>query len=336
MNASNLHQPFGWLTWWTIYQGIYNVNNLTQTGTTVNLTPTILKNVVGAEEKSAWLKATQLGAVGRDVKTADPDKRAKFYTRDLGGETRAITYEIVDREDKKVFSQQAATLGRDGTEILADVEPWVAQDQFVLNPLIETIESMQSELLNRIGNVDDVKIRSLVLQWLKNKHRVCVRGHGGVYYIPGNDQQTQDEILAVREWIDQSGLGSFSVVSLRNDGATSLSDFQNSAVDEVLQEIREVSDTLEKYADDPNLRSANTQIKRVAELEEKIKTLNENLGDIQDKVNAEFMVVSKFARRFLETARQSSSVKKAQRESTGQDSGKKSGSILDRKKRKQV
>lgn len=343
MNATNIERPFGFLTWWTIHQGVYEISTLRKVSQQAGLPLLIDKLIVGMDEKAAWLKSTQLGAVGKEAPTTEEGLTGKFFTKELGEEMRAITYEVVDRNKKKVFARQVATLGRDGGNILADVEPWTLDDQGLVTNLMDLIYTMQDGLDQRVGKMDDSRVRNLILDWLVAKHRVSVRGAGGVYFIPGINQDLQTEILAVRNWIIETGAGTFSTVSLRDDGATSMADFQQSAVEEIMAEIKEISTTLDKYENSETLQEGRlayltgNQLAKINTLEEKIRVLNDTLGDIQDRVNAEFIVVATAARKLIKTVQVNQTpVAKAASKNADNQSGKKSGTVQDRKKKKEI
>src|SRR5690606_27231771 len=198
---------FGLLIWWSIRQGVYDLATLQQVAQEVKLTPAISEYLTGADAKSAWFKATNLGSKGvPSYAYVQPGCRAYYTVRDVGnGEpSRALVREMLDDRQKKVGSRQVALLGLDEQEgvVTCDIDPSIAADAPVLlEEVSRLIDGLQEEIDRRIGQIDDKRIRHVITQWLGQRHRVSMRGKGGVYYLPMTPQtQTalREEVLGVR------------------------------------------------------------------------------------------------------------------------------------------
>lgn len=340
---------FGFLAWWTIRQGIYDVQTLHNVGDEEKLPAAVKSLIVGAEPKSAWLKATQLGVKGSTSVTHDPTLRARFLTRDVGDGLRAVIREEIDQDEKAVSTQQLALLGFDADDntIAATIQNFAPPGSAIGlgNELVTLIESMAEDMEGRIGHVDDTKVRSALLRWLEIKHRVCVRGTGGVYYIPltpTSFEAVRDEVVAVRSWIKECNLGSFSVVQLTKDGATSIDDIQESAVAEILNELASVNESLDQYENSTGMNSgsrmysASTQVEKVDALKAKAKHLEEALGDIILKVQVQLDMTAKRAVQMRMSAAALVQNERTVKEKAKSQRGKKSGAALDRQRVKAV
>ena len=339
---------FGFLAWWTIRQDIYDVQTLHNVGELEELPAAVKNLIVGAEPKSAWLKATQLGVKGSPSATHDPTLRARFLTRDVGDGLRAVIREEIDQDEKAVSTQQLALLGFDDKDmtISATIQNFTHPSQKrMADELVALITSMADDMEQRIGHVDDTKVRSALLRWLELKHRVCVRGTGGVYYIPltqSSFNTVRNEVVAVRSWIKECNLGSFSVVQLTKDGATSIDDIQESAVAEILNELTTVNQSLDQYENSAGMNSgsrmysASTQVERVTALQAKAKHLEEALGDIILKVQVQLDMTARRAVEMRHTAAALVQNERAVKERNKAQKGKKSGAALDRQRVKTV
>jgi len=337
---------FGFLVWWTIHQGVYDLTNLQVKSSSPEFPMAIRNLLTGAEPKTAWLKATQLGVKGSPSATHNPDIAARFLTRDVGDGLRAVIREEIDKDGKAVSTQQLALLGYDDQDpcISATVQRFY-DPKDIAQELITLIEAMSANMGNRTGKIDDTKVRSALLRWLELKHRVCVRGTGGVYYIPltaATFNAVREEVVAVRTWVKDCAVGTFSVVQLTKDGATSINDIQESAVAEILAELATVNDSLDQYANSQGMNhgsrmySASTQVEKVATLKAKAKHLEEALGDVILKVQVKLDMTEKRAVQMRHEAALVVQSEKVQRESKRSQKGRKSGTAIDRQRVKSV
>jgi hypothetical protein len=335
---------FGFLVWWTIQQGIYDRVALQNIGWG-RLPSAIQGLLTGADAKTAWLKATQLGAKGSPSATQDSALHARFLTRDVGDNLRAVIREEIDERGKAVSTQQLALLGYDDQDQTIAATIQNVGSLKLSDELVTLIESMAAEMEQRTGSVDDTKIRSALLRWLELKHRVCVRGTGGVYYLPLTPATLADiraEVIAVRAWVQDAHLGTFSVVQLTKDGATSVDDFQQSAVQEILDEVQLVNEALDKYQasagmnDGSRMYSAATQVEKIATLKAKATHLEEAMGEVLGKVQIQLDLAEKRAATMRTVAAQAVQIERTMRAKGKAQSGKKSGLAQERAKHKKV
>lgn len=342
-NGSN-HLPFAFLIWWTIHQNRYDVAELNEKAEDVNLPACIQKRLTGDKEKSAWLKSTQIGAYGLESNSTHSGLKVLYQTKDIKrGEWRAILAEFIDQHDKKVKVEQVALLGWENNYITADVSE---VDGIDFDEVVELITDMQENMDDRVGKIDDAKIRNAILNWLELKHRVCVRGTGGVYLLPvhpRNMEQVKEEALAVRNWITETNAGTFSIVELTSGGATTIEDFRRTAIEEIENELNTIHETINTYNPDISegklAYSVGTQVKKLQRLGEKIKAVNSSLGDVIDRVDAQYQVILSEAKQLHQDAvissqTQSLKTKQEKRKEDAREKSRKAGSVFDRRKQK--
>lgn len=306
-NTTNITHPVGFLTWWTIHQGVYDLRSVKNSAAILPRFPTSVYDMItGEKEKAAWLKATAINGNGIASGTGDRDRTARYLTRNLRDEERLIIRELLDKNYKVMDVQNIAVLGRDGLYITADIykDGVIFQDE-----VVKLITEMQEDMDNRIGRIDDTRIRQSVLNWLDLSHRVAVRGSGGVYFVPvgkGKEEITREEILAVRQWIGDTGIGTFSVIQLVNDGTTSIDDFRTMALEELLTEIQRVNDDLGVHEDNDEstpgraMRTATLRLERIQSIGEKINTLEESLTGVLGTVQGAYQVTLNRAKKLYD------------------------------------
>lgn len=299
-NTTNIARPVGFLTWWTIHQGIYNVGDLRSFAQEF---PQSIRDIVqGADPKAAWAKATSITGSGIESYTGYHDRKARYLTRNLQGEERILIRETIDQNQKVVGVENIAVLKRD--DVYIDAEVYQNSNRVVIDEVIKIITQMQTDMDSRIGNIDDTRIRQAILQWLNNSYRVSVRGSGGVYFVPTGTTRSpaevvRKEILSVREWIGKNNIGSFSVIQLADDGTTSVSDFRQMAKEEILQELQDIADAVKELEKNEEstpghaLRSVNVLVEKQLHLAAKIKTLEESLTQVVGTVSGAYSVLNK-------------------------------------------
>lgn len=286
--TANDSQPFGFLTWWTVEQGNRDIDDLREQADAAKVPSWIVDSLSGAKPETAWLRATQLGSKGV-ASASDGNSMARFLVRDAGDRIRILIREIVDENNVAVSLDQMGVLTMKGDGI--EFEASAANSVYTAHEkeVNAVITAMRDDLYDRIGKIDDNRIRSLILRWLSRRFRVCVRGTGGVYFIPvprdpSDAQDLMSEIQSLRLWMSSSHLGTFSIVALQPGGATTIEDFQESAIEDLKGEIEEVQSNIARYASQANMNagsqmfSANTQVERLDQIREKMETLTEALG----------------------------------------------------------
>lgn len=292
--TTNTPKRLGWIMWWTIHQSTtYSLEDLRNSARRHALPDWIVDKVAGRQPESAWTVATQLGARGQQsaTHTGDPNgSRSRYLTRDIEEDVRAIVRETVDGHNVKVGSKQIAVLTR-GQRGKIDVD-WAhdatAQERTEVQRLLAGMEDKVSQL---VGNMDDARIRQIVLEWLNRNYRICLRGTGGVYFIPrpGADAQAQtleSEIAGMRGWITDSPVcGTFSYAQITDSAGTTVEDFVTAAIDDITEAVTEVNSKLDEYTSNSNMNagslmfSAAEMAKRLDGVRAKMNALQEALGE---------------------------------------------------------
>lgn len=288
ITTANADQPFGFLTWWTVEQGNRDIDDLREQADAAKVPAWIIDSLSGAKPETAWLRATQLGSKGV-ASASNGNSMARYLVRDAGDRIRILVREVIDENNVSVSIDQMGVLTMKGDGI--DFEPDRQNSVYTKyeKEVSQVVSGMRDDLYDRIGKIDDNRIRSLILRWLSRRFRVCVRGTGGVYFIPvprdpSDAQDLMNEIQSLRLWMSSSHLGTFSIVALQPGGATTIEDFQESAIEDLKSEIEEVNSNIARYASQANMNagsqmfSANTQVERLDQIREKMETLTDALG----------------------------------------------------------
>lgn len=277
---------YGHLVWWTVHQGIYDPQLLLGTG--VALPEAIQELLTGAKGKSAWEKSTNL-RTNTVESMIDPVTKEKttYTTRDVDSTTRVLIREVLSPQDARLCTTQVGVLSyNDQVGFKFDTEPpyWLHKEE--VDPVIDTLCGRYYE---RLGRIDDVKLRNALLNWLKVHFRVPVRGNGGIYFVPKRDKeekntQLRTEIFAIRDWLASSKLGTITAIEVMASETTTLDDIVDSAVGEINEEITEIADKLKAYRDNANMNAgsraeaAKSQVTRMGDLMNKIEALEGSLG----------------------------------------------------------
>ena len=312
ISTANAEQPFGFLTWWTVNQGNRDIDDLREQADAAKVPSWIIDSLSGAKPETAWLRATQLGSKGI-ASSSNGNQMARYLVRDAGDRIRILVREIIDENNVSVSIDQMGVLTMKGDGI--DFEPSTQNSVYATyaKEVSAVLTHMRDDLYDRIGKIDDNRIRSLILRWLSRRFRVCVRGTGGVYFIPvpRNPDDAADlmqEIQSLRLWMSSSKLGTFSIVSLQPGGATTIEDFQESAVEDLKSEIEEVNANIARYAQQPNMNagsqmfSANTQVERLDQIKEKMETLMDALGAKVGTVQGMLEIARQRAKEMVDTS----------------------------------
>lgn len=312
ISTANADQPFGFLTWWTVEQGNRDIDDLREQADAAKVPAWIVDSLSGAKPETAWLRATQLGSKGV-ASASGGNSMARYLVRDAGDRIRILVREIIDENNVSVSIEQMGVLTMRGDGI--EFEPDTHSASFAAHQreVEQVVSSMRNDLYERIGKIDDNRIRSLILRWLSRRFRVCVRGTGGVYFIPvprdpADAHDLMNEIQSLRLWMSSSHLGTFSIVALQPGGATTIEDFQESAIEDLKGEIEEVNANIIRYANQANMNagsqmfSASTQVERLDAIKEKMETLMGALGSKVGTVQGMLEIVRQKARDMEMTA----------------------------------
>ena len=314
----------GWLTWWTIHEAERKESELVQAGTTANVPDWMLERLKGRTIKAAWMEATQLGAKGKPSASiaTDPDGSiARYLVRDVNDATRALVREVIDRRGERASSETVAQIF-----LLADKLRANILDNGPAKPEIEKlIARMSDDMAAYEGQVDDGRIRAVILTWLERCHRICVRGTGGVYFVPrpADDKlagMVEEELLSIRGWVNTDPVNSlFSIVEVQAGGATTLEVFTKSAIEEIRSELGDVVNNLERWSQNSAMNagsmaySADQMLLRVDSIGEKADYLISALGEEVAVVSSLLQQVRNRAKGMRDEAQSEVDTGKAQR-----------------------
>ena len=285
-NAGLSADSFGYLVWWTIHQKVYDLGDLRHTARANQLPQAFVDKLIGADPNIAFSRATSLGAGGQIASQSTADLRYRFVTRAVHDNTRILALETVDASNVKLDVTQLGNLTLDGfmltfTTINRPNSPGLQKE------LDQLIQKMGADLANRIGRIDDTKLRQIILSWCADMNRVSMRNSGGIYFLPSGAKRDAltDQILGLSQWFLDNEIGRFSSVELFPTPTTSTDDIIQSALDEIDAELTEVSQKLTDYSNSTGMNagsrmySAGTQLDRLKALTEKGRALKDSLGD---------------------------------------------------------
>lgn len=298
---------YGHLVWWTVHQGIYDPRALQQSGQALDLPDTIKDLLTGTKGKSAWEKATNLRTASMVI-AVDPVTRQQttYTTRDVDSTTRLLVKEVLDQANAKLCSLQVGALTyNNGWQF--DPDPVYFANQAEVDTVVKQLESQYYE---RLDKVDDVKLRTALLAWLKVHFRVPVRGNGGIYFVPRRENEERNaelvrEIFAIRDWLNTCALGTITAIEVQASETTTLDDIVASAVNEIVEEISEIETKLKEYKDNERMNAGSrmeatkAQVKRIELLTEKIEALEASLGEQVGMTMARATIIANRAQTML-------------------------------------
>ena len=290
----NQESPIGWLVWWTIPKDEYDLQIVETAAADHDVPVEICSRLSGRNRESAWRKATQLGAVGKSIFSSTsllrrlvtrPTASDEIPSRALVVESTNFTWETEDT----VTAKTAVILELEGGyDFKVQVAEWAMKDP-AWHEILGEIDYMRSEMYRIEGRIDDGRIRASLFAWLSKRHKVTVRGSGGVYYLPfaasrQSKEEFETELLKIRDWLKAIG-ASFSVFGINAEGAHSIDAFVADATDEIKSDLKDISEKIKNWEGNSNMNagsrhySAGTQIERMSAIEEKVEILKESLGE---------------------------------------------------------
>jgi hypothetical protein len=350
----------GYLTWWTIHKGAYSVRDLLEAAQQAGLGSYVTSRIRGRDPKAAFFAATQTGSKGLLIrsasgieerlitKEAEPNAKSAQPRRALVHQVTQHTSEIRD----VVNSKTAAVIEFDpGTmaNCRTKVAPWAHLNKDV----IDAINDIEEKIGRLVGTMDDGRIRTIVIGWLKLKYRIAVRGTGGVYFVPAPSDPTrkselEGELMAMREWMTSFG-APFSVVALNESGALSMEDFVQDAIGEVKDELQDIATKLDSWGANDSMNagsrmfSSETQHKRIEAIKDKVRTLKESLGEQVGIVDNMLALLSRRVGTMLDEATEQVKQEKAERQEAKASAkkgksqkGKKAGTAASRSKKQKI
>jgi hypothetical protein len=285
----------GWVMWWTLEQKSLLLPNVQQSAASTNIPGSVQSRIRGRSVKNAWRTATSLPAKGiRSDNIPNIDGQgtsSKYYVRTANENCRLVVRETLNSKLEVVDIDTVASLYFVGGDLQYSLQNSAIHTKEINAEVIALLKGMRQKFDDAIGKVDDAKIRELVIDWLHSVHRVCVRGTGGVYFIPRPTdsqkcQQVEQEIVAMTKWISAQPIGGlFSVIEVNEGGATNLDALADSALDEIKAELESMGDDMRKWSNNPKMNagsrlySASTILEKVSKLREKYESLRSSLGD---------------------------------------------------------
>lgn len=345
-------KTIGWLTWWTLRKGEYNLRDVQESAAALDVDGYIQNRLDGRSRESAWKRATQLGATGRSLSTMRTGAVARrLVTRNAIPGDSSVRCLVVEETnptriafndvEEWVTAYTVAVLELRGQDFSVEWSNAATHDPSYTE--IDSIVSGMEDEMHRIeGRIDDGRIRAAVLGWLERQHRVTVRGAGGVYYLPCastwlSKEEMEGKLLAIREWLNTID-SPFSVVAMTKAGAHSMEDFVVDAVAEVKAELQVIDDKIRKWEANANMNdgsqnySANTQLEKLEQLDEKVSALKEALGEEIGVVDEMTALVKARAQAMVKNS--ASRIRKAGIARKKAKSDKKAGTAAARKRKK--
>lgn len=307
--AQTALNSIGFLNFWTLTEQHVHESDLIQSAYQAKIPTWMADRIKGRSARSAWTAATQLGAKGKPSRllaTEPKDAKARYLTRDLNEESRAIVRETIMPNDEKVTSKTLAIVYLEGNRMNWNITSECEYPD-IRKELESMLTKMSAEMASTTGMVNSGRIRSLILDWLERQNRICVRGTGGVYMIPRpKDQLLADELIAelmsIQSWVKSSPItGIFSVVELFDSAHTSKADFVESAIQEVKDELAEVEDKLKRWSSNKNMNAGSTSysakemVTRLDYLATKVEALKDSLGEMVGVADSMIAIVRKKA-----------------------------------------
>lgn len=349
--ADDENQTIGWLVYWTIQEGEFDLATVVKQAQTSDVPQYLQDRLTARDIDSAFTAATQLGANGVKVGKNGTSLRRIVTRNAIPGETktRALVLETTDPTQtvsKWVTGKTVCIIELLGSRMDVTWSNWINDDPYRLQ-MHDLVDDMERTMYNIEGRIDDGRIRSALLAYLDRQHKVTVRGSGGVYFIPHaptfvSKDDMEQELLAIMDWLQKAVGSSFSIVAIQERGAFNKPQLQEDAISTIKGELKDIQSKLEAWANTPAMNagskhySAGTQLDRIVELEEMTAAFKESLGEkvgiVEEMTN---MVKSRLVALRKETSRQMDTDKEARLARRRQKRAeKKAGTARDRNRKR--
>lgn len=284
----------GWVMWWTLEQKSMFLLDIQQSAANEDIPGRVQSRIRGKTAKNAWRMATSLPAKGEHSGSVPEDgdnTRSRYYTRTANENCRLIVRETLNAKLEVVDLDTVASIYFVNGDFTHSLQNSGISNSEINAQVSKIIRQMQAKFNDAIGVVDDAKIRELVIDWLHSVHRVCVRGTGGVYFIPrptdsNQAAQVEQEIVNMTKWISAQPIGGlFSVIEVSKTGATNLDALAESAIEEIKSELESMHNDLGKWAGNAKMNagsrmySASTILEKISGIGDKYENLRNSLGD---------------------------------------------------------
>lgn len=156
-----------------------------------------------------------------------------------------------------------------------------------------TVQAVRDKYNTLHGKINDVQIRqNLLLPWLKELNRICVRASGGVYVVPLRRETSHErtlerqaivnEIEAMQKWLDTAGVGEMTLAAMYDGKLSPMPQHRQAAILELTDELKIVAESLPKYEGvqaSTRKSSALAMLKRLDDVQAQIARLNETFTE---------------------------------------------------------
>jgi len=334
---------FGFLVFWTISKGVYDLGDLRHSATALGLSQPLIDKLTGADEQTAFKTATMLPTGGKQSAQSTPERKYRFVTKgvkDNTDPTRILALETVDASNVTLDVIQLGNMRLELGSLRYDSinRP---TDLALGKELDALIGSIADDFRQRIGRVDDQKIRANILNWCKDRHHVTLRNTGGIYFLPsgGTANALAHEIKGIHDWFAQNGIGVFSSMELFPTPSTSVDDILTTAVTELLTDLEESEQKLKDHQDNKGMNagsrmySAGQHAQKLAQLLDKARALSDSLGEKVDFAISKIELTKARAERMFTTSAQQVGAERTERAQLAQQTAptKKVGTVKQRK-----
>lgn len=170
------------------------------------------------------------------------------------------------------------------------LKSWQRDRIRAVNGLVQAIRDKYNSIVHKIN---DVQVRqNLLLPWLADLHRICVRASGGVYVVPLPKETTQAivnqraavvaEMAAMQRWLDLAGVGEMTLAALYDGKLSPMSQHRQAAIAELTDELKLIQEKLQTYDKvqaSTRKSAAGSMLKRLNEVKAQIKRLNQTFNE---------------------------------------------------------
>lgn len=296
----------GYLVFWTIPTlSAIDVKKLNTDAITLGC-PYPIGGIKPRDSKSAWKNATQIGArgiVSAKMQTDDDETESVYLVKNAGGDVRLLIRETVNAAHEVVDTETVASLYHAKSGFEYAIQPALRLDAEKHQEVLNIIDGMENEYQAFLGSVGDDRIRSALSSWLVTRHRVTVRGSGGVYFIPrpSSDNEAsvlEDELDSVRQWVN-SFSGTFSIVEMNKSGLNTHKDILNAGINEVKDELEQINGRLKKWSNNPKMNAGSRAIsaemvsESIEKLGKQIQALEAAFGEELETITSMLQTVER-------------------------------------------
>lgn len=235
----------GYLVWWSIKGNVYDKATLKTSVQACNVPDVLDAALTGEEPLIAWSKATNLKVRGVLAQETAVDCTARYTTKEVETHStkngaRILVRERIDNAQKVVGFDQIGVLSFDGG-FKFDADPAYIQFKDEVDTIVQ---SMATNYANRIGQIDDERIRYALRTWTEARHCIAMRKTGGIYYLP-HYETLGKEVIDIAKWLSINAIGDFTSVEIYDSPGTNLDGLVASATEEITKDVDELAAKVE-------------------------------------------------------------------------------------------